>query len=422
MTSFRFSLFLIFTSTIVFGQQNLVTGKVKLVDGNEVRGLIDYRNWAKNPTKIHFKSDGGEEKTLSFDELVFFEVTRPDNVVERYQKAVLEVDKSPHLMDELDSNLSPRFELDTVFLLELYRGAVDLFYLKDWQGKIHFFYSKSNDSGIKELVQKRYRKEGSTALFYSNQYISQLNSLTVGCSPTAQIVSESVKYEVRSMIAAVKAVNDCLGSKPSYVFTQESANKSFYINAGLSLTQLRFDRYYGSDEKLDLERSVGAVLGLGLDYYISRTNERLAFSNELFFTHFHAKKELVDDSAPNDPVYDRVSIKMAYLRLNTMIKWRFYKWKNKPFLFTGFSNGVALVIEQSGEIERNVFGEPKFFPYKPLDSVRKYEQGLLMGFGTSFLRDKMSISARFSVSNGMSANKAYRTLIRSSFVLVAYSF
>ncbi len=412
----------VLAAVFAFGQKNYVTGKIKRNSGVEETGQIDYKNWDKNPTKINFKTASGEVVELSLGETDGFEVTRSDNFTESYKKAIVEVDKSPHTMEELEYNPSPSFELDTVFLMELFRGDVNLFYLKDERGKIHFFYSTVNSLGTKELVQKRYRQEGSATLYYSNQYIAQLRALVVDCSPTAQIINEKLRYDVRPMVAAVKAINECLGGETLYVFAEEKLKTAFYVAAGAGLTQLRFDNFYGTNQKIDFETSLVAALGLGLDYYISRTNKRFSFSNELFFSHFQAKKEVVDDSSPNDPVYYRESYKAAYLRLNTMIKWRFSKWKAKPFLLAGFSNGAILGFKQSGEIERNVFGEARFFPYTPLASVRKYEQGMLMGFGTSFFKDKMSISARFSISNGMSANKSYRTLIRSGFVLVGYSF
>ena len=107
-------------------RKNFVSGYVLKLNGDTLRGLVDYRNWAKNPNVIRFR-------TFTSDDIREF---KPLDIVgfgakdEIYKSAVVKVEGSS--MNGIISD-SPKFSFrtDTVFLQTFYQGSKSLYFYKN---------------------------------------------------------------------------------------------------------------------------------------------------------------------------------------------------------------------------------------------------------------------------------------------------
>ena len=128
-------LFVLLANYSAFCQTNYVPGNIKKSNGETVSGLIDYREWSVNPTKISFKSDlqGAVTEYTVFD-LVSFEITGR----ERYVSARINKDIRPVKAQDLALSSKPKNEDDVAFLRELFSNKnIELYVFRDF--KDHFY-------------------------------------------------------------------------------------------------------------------------------------------------------------------------------------------------------------------------------------------------------------------------------------------
>src|SRR5688572_27875895 len=96
-------------------QKNYKPGAITLLSGEQISGLIDYRNWEKNPKKIGFKkSETAISEELSINELLSFVIHGDDS----YIRAIVWKDVQPVKPELLEDYKYP-LVLDTVFLRTL---------------------------------------------------------------------------------------------------------------------------------------------------------------------------------------------------------------------------------------------------------------------------------------------------------------
>src|SRR5688572_12361665 len=156
------SVFVIFLTTCfiqLVAQGNYQPGFVVENNGDTVKGSIDYKRWDRSPTKITFKS---VTQSIVYSPLDIKSFTVTNEV---YISAIVDVDRSPFKITELDNSPNPSYEKDTVFLQSLIQGEKSLLHLKDESAKNHF-YIVDNGSFV-PLVYKQYTietKESSKAL------------------------------------------------------------------------------------------------------------------------------------------------------------------------------------------------------------------------------------------------------------------
>ena len=49
--------------SLAYSQENFVAGSIIKLNGDTVKGYVDYRNWERNPNQIKFKERESAEKT-----------------------------------------------------------------------------------------------------------------------------------------------------------------------------------------------------------------------------------------------------------------------------------------------------------------------------------------------------------------------
>jgi len=109
------------------------------LSGDTVRGVVRIREKVKNPSRVYYSPSKGktEEFYTPFQVKGFFDGG------DSYESALVRIDKNS---DGTALVSSPEFSFyqDSVFLKILVRGPKSLFYLRDREGREHFYIWRNN--------------------------------------------------------------------------------------------------------------------------------------------------------------------------------------------------------------------------------------------------------------------------------------
>ncbi|MTI30221.1 hypothetical protein, partial [Xanthovirga aplysinae] len=118
----KFILVLVYFLVIVncsYGQENYLPGSLISIEGDTLKGFIDYRNWDYNPDEIFFKSgEDGEIITYKPKDILGFKVK--DEV---YVSASVEVELSSIRTNDLTYSPELIINVESVFLQTMFEGS-----------------------------------------------------------------------------------------------------------------------------------------------------------------------------------------------------------------------------------------------------------------------------------------------------------
>jgi hypothetical protein len=124
-------------------------------------------------------------------------------------------------------------------------------------------------------------------------------------------------------------------------------------------------------------------------------------------------------SANNSYVNYKHTLDFTYLKFNTLYRHRLGRSALNPFIQFGFSNGIALKFKGE-QIMHKVFYATDETKTSKIDLLnRKYELGLIGGFGIS-LGKRSSVDLRIEGSNGATSSRALSSIATSFFLLYGF--
>ena len=333
-----------FCTYFAFAQSNYVAGSITQKDGTIVSGQIDYREWITTPRQIRFRaSPESAAITYGCHDLAAFSITFKNEI---YESAIVDVNNEPVEISRLrefyeNDTISHQVALDrdTVFLLVLAKGRLNLFTLHDSQSKIHYFIQKDGGS-VEELIYRRMKilvpaPGGSTQLIPRigeiNDYKNQLNLATLEC-PALQNRIQKTFYSY-GILRVVEEYNQCIGQS-AYVRPKDKAAHSFYAFAGGSSAFVSFNDYYHL-KSLSLTTPLAYQIGAGFDFGLNRTNNRMSVSLEANYMNtridFSSTLNQLDGSSGN--LDYKISLKS--IRFNALAKYVVYNGKWQPYVKAG---------------------------------------------------------------------------------------
>lgn len=333
-----------FCAYSAFTQSNYITGSITQKDGTIVSGQIDYREWVTTPRQIRFRASA-ESAAIVYgcNDLAAFTITARNEI---YQSAIVEVNNEPVELNSLPEyypteKIDRRVALDrdTVFLLVLARGRLDLFMLHDSQSKTHYFIRKDG-GGIEELIYRRVKilvpAQGGSGLPVPevreiNDYKNQLNLATMEC-PTLQGSIQKTSYGY-GILDIVKQYNQCVGQS-AYVKPKDKASHHFYAFAGGGTSFVTFKDYYHLKSR-SLSTPLTYLIGAGFDFGLSRTNDRVSVSVEA--NYMRTRIEFSSESDQFNGTFKDLDykIELKSIRFHSLLKYVIYKGKLQPYLKAG---------------------------------------------------------------------------------------
>ena len=403
---------------ISYSQENYLPGYIINSRNDTLHGYIDYRNWGENPTVIHFKekADGKVNRYTTLDIKGFYVQD------EMYISAIVEKETSPIKINQLNQNPALNLKTDTIFLQTLFDGAKSLYYYRTANGKDNFYIKL--DSVFELLIFKRYLKNQNDkiSITENKKYIGQLSVYLSDC-PNIRTKLKNTTYNLKSLEKLFQYYNEATESEVSFQKKKEKIVTEFGMLAGLSRSSIEFGGYdFPYLIGVDFGHSINPTYGLFFEIFPARNLRKLSISNELIYTSYNVKGYYED--IKNESYYSKISTELAfsYLKINTTIRFKYPIGKFNVFVYAGMSNGNVIHEKNYKKTVSQFYSTVSIDEGNALKptSIRKYEQGLLLGLGIKY--NKLSLETWHEKGSGMSKIAALSCVTSRYYVLLGYRF
>lgn len=414
---FRFILVFIIELLIVTSaaaQKNLQPGYVITSGSDTLKGLIDYRNWEKNPDKIDFYTSSESVATqYTPEQIKSFTVSG-----EYYSSAIVKMDDSPYRTEDLEEGIKYNYVSDTVFLLNLVSGDKSLFSYMDINGKTHFYLPKG--AGFELLIYKRYlRRDETTGDLKAAQiitYSGQLKLYLQECSTISSKFSE-LKYERKSLVDLFQYYYSC--SKKKMVSQNKAVSKSheFGVLAGVSFTKLTYLDGMDYLKNANFPVSTNASFGVFYNILFPRNLGKVSISNELFYYAFKSTCHYNEGTTMVN-----TSIGLNYIMMHNMFQYKLPISGFNCFFKGGTSFGVGFGETNTQKFIETSTQRPS--EGKAFDKLNKAYLGVTAGAG--FKIQKFTVQGRYMLGLNKSDFTLSLTAVNSrtnaTFLMVGYEF
>ncbi len=271
MNQFYKLLFFLFLFPVFsFAQSNYKPGYVVKINGDTVKGYIDYHTWNQNPKAINFKTslDSGSMVTgFSTVNIASFTISGLD----RYKRFVTEISRDPVNGFSVSSSANMQMYTDTVFLKVLNSGKYITLYSYSDKIKPRYFIDENNGRPV-ELGLHAYvdtDDPGETKMMET--YKRQLESFAVKYQPQDRSLIKDIEgadYNPESLSNVVFEIN---GSDKSSTYVS-AAKYNFRPIIGLGVNLLSAHKY---DKAYSLAYAPAAEINLGEDIFFNKSEKSL---------------------------------------------------------------------------------------------------------------------------------------------------
>ena len=384
-------------------QKNYQPGSVVTVAGETLTGEIDYKNWKKTPEKILFRKDKSSTGVnYGVNDITSFCVSG-----DIYKRGVVEITETSDNINQVHIGDSFPSRIDTVFLLNVVSGPKSLYYYTD---NVDHFYITNEDGSYEWLAYKKFRviEEQNTVVGQSvvsndlnyistnNGFINQLRAYFTNCS----VISDKLKYEVGALRSAFLSYYDCTGKNPEYIQKPESNKLEIGLLVGATITSFKISTS-SSDlvGKVNYSPANSVTAGASFDIVFPRERGRISLNNELTYSSYKTEGRYLYTVNPfinEDYIYE---FQYSYVKMNNMLRYKFFVNNLIIFVNGGISNGIALSEVNKYTKVRTANGEKTTTTGKGFNgSTRKHELGLIAG--TGLRKNRASLEFRYEKGMG----------------------
>lgn len=405
-------------------QQNFKPGYIITNSNDSLKGFIDFREWGYTPSKITFRRPTGEKQDFTPGQIREFAIPPREYYVSRK----VSLDLTSFDINDLTSFGKPRSVKDTLlFLSVIVKGKTSLFFIKDRNDREHFYIEKENQP-TEELILKKNMKTSDEGFTNSSKiylvtteiFKGQLILFFSDCLALKEEINGS-EYKTASLRSLVVHYNECHpGGIVQFVKKPEKIRVKFGLLAGMRLSQLKFSGSYPDLPSINFPSCYSFTGGVSLYLIMPRERAQYILLNELVYESYSTQGGITQFGFPSVTINNAYSFNIASIKLNTLFRYQYPNWKIHPFANIGMSNGYSIKTTNTKTSDIHYLFDSTSTTSPALDSFRKYEVGILVGAGASFL----GLGAEFRVewTNGMSTVYALNSTVRSYYLLVSYTF
>jgi hypothetical protein len=309
---------------------------------------------------------------------------------------------------------------DTLFLLTLATGEINLYKLIDKNNKTHFFYQKGN-APIKELIYRKVKigaQEGVKdyqTVGEIKAYATQLKMEVLDCPKVFSMIKEETFYYKESdLIRVVNNYNICKG-KATFIIPAKQNLTTLYALAGINKVKLlsQFSLGYDIDEKPI--SAINPVIGVGLDVGLGKSVNSFGLGFEMLYKPIKAnlKSEENQTGYRNTKEYN---FKMSFLQLQALFRYTAQLAGFQPYIKAGM--GFSFLINTDNSLtEIRGFNNAKTITTPVTQNNRL---NLCFALGTK--KDRLYLESRYDY--GLDTSDLKFNKLKSNYLslLLGYSF
>jgi hypothetical protein len=373
-------LFFIFLSIHSYSQITFEKGY--FIDNNDkkIECLIKNLDWRNNPTEFEYKLDE-QDQALKTDitRVKEFEIYN----VSKYQRLLVNIDRSRTLLSELDYNKSPVFAEEKLFLKILIEGKATLYEYEN--DELSRFFFKTDNTPITQLVFKTY-KISEAEVRDNNQYRQQLYTI-LKCENITQQSVKYINYKKEDLIKLFVKFNQCSNSEFTNFEAKEKKDLfNLTIRPGIESSSFSVENGLLPAYNTDFGSKVGFRLGVEAEFILPFNKNKWAIIIEP--TYQSAFKE--------EKVQTNMTSKVNYSAIELPIGIRHYFFLNSTSKL--FINGQYI-------IDMTLKNEASFkSTNSPVNNLELKSSGnLAFGLGYNYQK-KYSVEFRMGLSKDLLRN------------------
>jgi len=272
----RCFLFVLLLPLSSFAQSNFKPGYVITLKGDTLRGFIDYKEWDKNPVKISFKNNSGDNRT----EIFTTENARQFVVsgAECFKRFTVHVSQDQVELASVKQGADTSFITAKVFLRLLSAGKnISLFSYTD-KIKTRYYILDGVEERPQELVYRVYYSAGnSTMLQTENRFRSQLEYLSSKHNVKNSTLESKILYSEYQEADLVKIVELINGGPNKQVTPASHFGARWYAGLGAANNNLSFTGVINYANNSNTFPKASA----GFDLFPNKNTQRLFLRAEL---------------------------------------------------------------------------------------------------------------------------------------------
>ncbi|MFD2247837.1 PorT family protein [Pontibacter ruber] len=400
-----FTFLLSLTCALAFAQKNYVQGHYITHQGDTVQVHINDQNWDRNPQFIEVKREAhsSDVQKLKVTDIKGFSLSSGD----KYESYIVDVDRSPNKLHQLESITQPVVERDTVFLRALVLGKANLYSLKDERAKEHY-YLKTGEEEPVELIYRVSMVEDGNRTGYTQLpiYRGMLIAKLTGCPEVSGKIAR-VEFKANALQRVVQEYNACvIGTDGNYATAEEKVKLNLLAIGGVSYTSLKFSGS-GFNSLLGEDFTGGNYnLGFSLLATLPRARGKWALRNDLTYHTLKTEGLYEEGSNVGQENYTKVetTFDMGYVGLSTSVRYKLLEAGIKPYIHVGMANNFMVKNSSNQKSFRRYYGIERTKEESPLNDFRKYEQALFVGAGMQI--KKVVAEIKYESGNAFSIYKS----------------
>lgn len=342
-----------FIGQLAFAQSNFVDASITLKDGKEMSGQMDYQQWVRNPRKVLFKSENQPTQTFLPSDIKGFVIK---SNAERYLSSAVTFNIETIITGNLkkfntvkEALAKQDLQTDTVFLLVLKTGSLNLYSFKDVSDREHFFCQKNEmppeELGYRKVVINPGTREVIREL---KEYVSLLKKYMLDC-PDVFDKLENLPYREKAIMRVFDDYNNCKNNN-TYTKNEDERQTGIYGIIGIDKPFTTYSvgaalGYVAVDEPMN--EKISPILGLGYDIALARNRNKWGFVVELLYKKVNSSFQVQYPNQLLSSFQDDylVNLNMNYVQLNTFIRHTFYSKTIESYVKIGPS--IALITGKS---------------------------------------------------------------------------
>ncbi len=377
-----------------YAQEKWLEAFIVNLKGDTIQGQLK-TYWTKTPQVIQFRTSETTDKEYTTEDILSFGYADKSYI---YRTATVEIeDRKTSNMFENPKNGKIPFVQKKVFVLLKLEGAINFYiYYNTEQGRDYYIVQEQQKTPVTLSYTKYYDRDGlgTTKIKEQTLYKKQLLELMPDypdANPYQFI--QKIKYKESVLLKLLKTY---LENKRKYQREYKKLANPVYVGCiiGMAYNKVRFSGLSSTevqDATLDYEFS--PTLGLAFENFINPKRKTWAIYFESAISQYKTNHTMLSPSdLATNPVNGagkwEYNIKLAYLKVGTMMRYYFPKKAIKPFLGAGFSYGLGGGTIDASILRASAISQPQLSKIKV---TNRY--GFMVGAGV--LYKNFSLEARF---------------------------
>lgn len=409
-------IFFVFISQNSFSQKNYLPGYIVNSNMDTIHGLIDYKNWSKNPDQIKFLNN---DQVMDYDPLSVkaFKVKN-----ELYVGAVVDIEISSRIVGSLQTGPAMQIEKDTIFLQTLIEGPKSLYYIRNYAENDNFYIFQNGNYQILEYKKYVINSGDNKVEVENKKYTGQLVLFLNDC-PVISSKIKNARYSKNDLVNLFKQYyHACSDYQIHYEKVKEKISSEFGITAGIAKTTLNFNASANEFDFLlnsNYQPTINATVGGFFKIIFPRNLGRWVLNNELAYTSFNLDGTYTEIRSEFLRTNYHSKFEYAYIKLNNMLQYRYPV--NKLFLYAniGISNGFVISEFNEVSVEEIIYSNTYTYSKAAIPYTSKTEQCLVFGLGIN--RNRFSVETRGEIGNGISVTGSVSSSSSRLYLLMGFT-